>query len=153
MTAVDVSTVQCVWTQPIWLCCHVGKIKWKYCNCAVQCWCQPLERLSTPSPGASPLSCPLPQVLVPALYIHLTGSKGCCGNRCGVSSPACWPGWLSNDLYIVYFSLCCSKILFLNNTKGSTSWFQSVCACVVAAVPHLFLPPVVLLYEWQSRCK
>lgn len=23
-------------------------------------------------------------VLVPALYIHLTGSKGCCGNRCGM---------------------------------------------------------------------
>ncbi|XP_010767224.1 transmembrane 4 L6 family member 4-like, partial [Notothenia coriiceps] len=24
-------------------------------------------------------------VLLPALYIHLTGTQGCCGNRCGVS--------------------------------------------------------------------
>lgn len=34
---------------------------------------------------ASLSSCVLPQVLLPALYIHLTGTKGCCGNRCGVS--------------------------------------------------------------------
>lgn len=27
----------------------------------------------------------LVQVLLPALYIHLTGKQGCCGNRCGVS--------------------------------------------------------------------
>uniref|UniRef100_A0A8C8A3H6 Transmembrane 4 L six family member 21a n=1 Tax=Oryzias sinensis TaxID=183150 RepID=A0A8C8A3H6_9TELE len=24
------------------------------------------------------------QVLLPALYIHLTGTQGCCGNRCGM---------------------------------------------------------------------
>lgn len=27
----------------------------------------------------------LPQVLIPALHIHLTGTQNCCANRCGVS--------------------------------------------------------------------
>ena len=37
----------------------------------------------------TPVNPPVPvQVLLPALYIHLTGKQGCCGNRCGVSPSA-----------------------------------------------------------------
>lgn len=50
------------------------------CHCIMQFWCQLPELHFT-----SLHSCVLPQVLLPALYIHLTGKKGCCGNRCGVS--------------------------------------------------------------------
>lgn len=74
----------------------------------------------------------LRQVLVPALYIHLTGKQGCCGNRCGVSQTkpqtTCFAKWLQLVLNPQYVK--CLHISF------SRSSLQSFCSCCWSLLRH-----------------